>query len=204
MKTFLIYTGTVMAALAASACCWIPALLAGGAAGSLGISAVLAPWRPYLLALTGLYLLSGFWMVYRKPKASCCDSDGCASADATRPRKVNIALMWVIAVFAIAMAAYPSIIAAFTSYDDGSNVAAAAPGTSILVFKVEGMDCEACAVLIKREVEKVPGVRSASIDFKKKQLVVAIEYSNLDPAPILTAVKRVGFIASKEENKQSE
>lgn len=89
MKTFLTYAGTALAALAASVCCWIPALLGAGAAGSLGISAALAPWRPYLLALTGLFLLGGFWMVYRKPKADCCDSGGCrtpATAGSPLPR----------------------------------------------------------------------------------------------------------------------
>lgn len=196
MKTILTYLGVAVAAVAASACCWIPALLGAGAAGSLGISAALAPWRPYLLALTGLFLVNGFWMVYRKPKADCCDSGGCATPAAATRRKINIGVMWVVAAFAVAMAAYPNFLAASASASENSSPAASVPAEATLVFKVEGMDCEACAAPIKREVEKVPGVQSASIDFAKKRLTVEEGRSGLDSKAVLEAVQRAGFKAS--------
>lgn len=196
MKTILTYTGTAIAALAASACCWIPALLGAGAAGSLGISAALAPWRPYLLGMTGLFLIGGFWMVYRKPKADCCDSGGCATPAAAKRRKVNIGVMWTVAVFALAMAVYPNWLAAKASNDQRATPASAAMATAALTFHVEGMDCEACAVPIKTEVEKVPGVASARVAFEKKELVVQAGSHDVSEAAILSAVEKAGFVAS--------
>jgi copper chaperone CopZ len=196
MKTFLTYAGAAIAAVAASACCWIPALLGAGAAGTLGISAALAPWRPFLLSLTGLFLVGGFWMVYRKPKAECCDSGGCATPAARTRRRVNIGVMWVVAVFAVAMAAYPNLLAARVSARDDSSPAISAKEATALVFKVEGMDCEACAAPIKTEVEKLPGVQSAQIEFSKKRLTVTASARGPHTEAVLAAVKRAGFSAS--------
>lgn len=196
MKTILTYLGVAVAAVAASACCWIPALLGAGAAGSLGISAALAPWRPHLLALTGLFLIAGFWMAYRKPKADCYDSGGCATPAAAKRRKINIGLMWIVAAFAVAMSAYPNFLAASASAGTGSSPAASVPAEATLVFKVEGMDCEACAAPIKTEVEKVPGVQSASIDFAAKKLTVTERRNGPDSDVIIEAVRTAGFQAT--------
>lgn len=72
----------------------------------------------------------------------------------------------------------------------------ATPGEATLAFKVEGMDCEACTAPIKTEVEKLSGVRSASIDFSKKRLSVREMPRGADPKAILAAVRRAGFKAS--------
>lgn len=196
MRTIFTYAGTALAALAASACCWIPALLGAGAAGSLGISAALAPWRPYLLALTGLFLIAGFYMAYRKPKADCCDSGGCATPAAVKRRKINIGVMWVVAAFAVAMSAYPNLLAASASAGTHSSPSASVAAEATLVFRVEGMDCEACVVPIKAEVEKIPGVQSASIDFATKRLIVNEGRNGPNSDVIIEAVKRAGFQAT--------
>lgn len=195
MKTILTYLGATVAAVAASACCWIPALLGAGAAGSLGISAALAPLWPYLLTLTGLFLAGGFWMVYRRPKADCCDAGGCAIPAAAKRRKINIGVMWVVATFAVAMSAYPKILAASASARAKSSPASSVPAEATLVFKVDGMDCEGCASPIKTEVEKVPGVLSASINFSRKSLKVNESHRGPDTKAILEAVRRAGFKA---------
>ncbi len=202
MKTILTYVGTGLAALAASACCWIPALLGAGAAGSLGISAALAPWRPYLLGLTGLFLVGGFWMVYRKPKGECCDSGGCETEAGARRRKVNIGVMWTVAAFALAMAAYPHWLAARASIDHGGTAPSATNATAVLTFNVEGMDCEACAAPIKTEVERSPGVVSARVAFEKKELVVQVGSHDVSVEAILSAVKKAGFKASPIGSKR--
>jgi len=195
MKTFLTYVGTAAAALAASACCWIPALLGAGAAGSLGVSAVLAPWRPYLLGLTGLFLLGGFWTVYRKPKAECCDAGGCATPSAAKRRRINIGVMWAVAVFALAMAAYPNFLAAQAAVQQGRPSSESATAASVLAFKVTGMDCEGCAAPIRTELEKVPGVVTARVDFEHGKALVSVKNPPPKTETLLAAIKRAGFEA---------
>lgn len=194
MKTILTNLGVVAAALAASACCWIPALLGAGAAGSLGVSAALAPWRPHLLALTALFLIGGFWFAYRKPKANC-EADCCATEAASRRRKVNIGVMWAVALFAIVMSAYPEVLAIRFR---ASHVAAPpAPASARqVVLAVKGMDCEACAAPIEENLKKVPGVLSARVDYPKAQVIVALGSPEPTEAALVKAVKNSGFEAS--------
>lgn len=194
MKTILTYLGAAVAALAASACCWIPALLGAGAAGSLGVSAALAPWRPYLLALTAVFLIGGFWFVYRKPKGSC-ETDCCATEAASRRRKVNIGVMWAVVIFAIAMAAYPEVQAMRFR---ASHVAGApAPATARqVILAVKGMDCEACAAPIEENLKKVPGVLSARVDYPKAQAIVTLGRPEPSSVALVKAVNDSGFEAN--------
>lgn len=195
MKTVLTYISTAIAALAASACCWIPALLGAGAAGSLGVSAALAPWRPYLLGLTALFLIGGFWMVYRKPKADCCDEGGCATPVAAKRRKINIGVMWAVALFAIAMAAYPEVQAMRFRASPASNAPVPASARQV-VLVVKGMDCEACAAPIEENLKKLPGVLSARVDYPKAQAIVSLGSPEPSEAALLKAVKDSGFEAT--------
>ncbi|HXG24487.1 MAG TPA: hypothetical protein VNJ09_08045 [Chthonomonadales bacterium] len=52
MKRFAILISAVFAAIAASACCILPLILGAARAGSVGLGAALAPYRPYLMGLT--------------------------------------------------------------------------------------------------------------------------------------------------------
>jgi copper chaperone CopZ len=199
MKNVLTIVGTGFAALAASACCWIPALLGAGAAGSLGIGAALAPYRPYLLGLTAVFLIAGFTMVYRKPGADCCGADGCMTDSARRKRGINIGVMWAIALFAVAMAAYPYIGQARLASENAAakNARSSAIGTpvSTATYTVEGMDCAACAIGIKDNVEKLPGVASATVDFDTATLTVNPKGTPPTHDAVLKAVEDAGFTA---------
>ncbi|MCC6403540.1 MAG: cation transporter [Fimbriimonadaceae bacterium] len=196
MKTVVSYIGTAVAALAASACCWIPALLGAGAAGSLGISAALAPWRPYLLVLTGLFLTAGFWMVYRRPKSDCCDSGGCATPAARTRRRINIGVMWSIAAFSLAMAAYPEVQAMRSRASHAAEAPVMAAASREVVLAVKGMDCEACAAPIEENLKQVPGVVFARVDYPKARAVVGLGRPEPTQAALIEAVKKSGFEAT--------
>lgn len=198
MKTLLTFLGTALAALAASACCWIPALLGAGAAGSLGISAALAPWRPYLLGLTAVFLIGGFWMVYRKPKVAC-ETDCCATEAASRRRKVNIGVMWAVAVFAVAMAAYPQVQAMRYRASHAADAPAPAAARQV-VLSVKGMDCEACAAPLEENLKKVPGVLSARVDFPNSRAIVALGTAEPNDSDLIRAVNDSGFEATISQN----
>ena len=206
MKNILSLAGTALAALGASACCWIPALLGAGAAGSLGIGAALTPYRPYFLVLTGVFLIFGFTMVYRKQSAASCDATGsCSTPQATVRRKINKGVMWAVAIFAVSSAAYPYVGQAKLNMANAARESeqqqASTISTQRLVFNVEGMDCAACAIPIVDKLEDVPGVVSATVDFEAEELVVQAGI----PAPttdmILKAVENAGFTAEPAQEK---
>ena len=56
--------GSVLAALIASACCWLPLLLVTFGVSAAGVSAQFESVRPYFLALTAVLLGAGFYFSY--------------------------------------------------------------------------------------------------------------------------------------------
>jgi mercuric ion transport protein len=78
--TTLMAAGGLLGALAASSCCILPVVLF-----SLGISGAwignftqLAPYQPYFLAATAVFLGTGYWLVRRASKRACIEGEACA------------------------------------------------------------------------------------------------------------------------------
>jgi len=72
----------------------------------------------------------------------------------------------------------------------------AALPTQQLVFNVEGMDCAGCAVTLQGNLEKVPGVTSAAVDFENATATVWHSGSAPDSDKLMKAVREAGFKAS--------
>ncbi len=92
MKKLSVLFGVVVAAIAASACCILPLILGAASAGSVGLSAALAPYRPYFIVLTVLLLGGAFYFIYRPQKAGC-ETDCCPTGKTLRTRRFNKAVL---------------------------------------------------------------------------------------------------------------
>src|SRR5688572_26172571 len=94
MKQLMTLIGAGFAAVAASACCILPAVLGITGAGALGLSSALTPYRPYLMGLTALLLGAAFYFTYRPAKAAC-DADGpCATDKTVGVQRFSKAMLW--------------------------------------------------------------------------------------------------------------
>lgn len=101
----LVAVGGILGALAASSCCVLPLVLFGlGVSGAwIGNLTALAPYKPYVAAVTLGLLGYGYYLVYWKPARACAVGDAC-----TRPlpnRFIKIGL-WVATVLVIAAIAF--------------------------------------------------------------------------------------------------
>lgn len=70
-------------------------------------------------------------------------------------------------------------------------------------FSVAGMHCNSCEMLIKDELNGVPGVTDPAIDFKTGKGTLLLDNTKSSPNSILEAIKRAGYVAeinSKEIN----
>lgn len=105
-KTALASTGLVLSALLASLCCIGPFAFALIGAGSLGFAAAFEPYRPYLLALTLLFLGAGFYFTYRKHEVKCEDG-ACRVESASAGQKT---LLWIAATVALVFMLFPQIL----------------------------------------------------------------------------------------------
>ena len=92
-KTTIFAGGSVLGALAMSSCCILPLVLFSlGVTGAwIGGLASMYPYKWIFFAVTAGFLGGGFYLVYRKPLATECDSgNDCATPIANRINKVAL------------------------------------------------------------------------------------------------------------------
>lgn len=99
----LMAAGGLLGALAASSCCILPvALFSLGISGAwIGNFTQLAPYQPYFLAVTLVFLGSGYWLVHRASKRACADGEACARPLPNRLVKAVLVVATVLVVAAL-------------------------------------------------------------------------------------------------------
>jgi len=185
--------GAVLSALAASACCWLPLLALAVGVSSAGLAQKLAVYRPYFLAIALAAIGAAFYLTYRQPRSvsagttdrpsspagtesvsdACCapapSEDACCAVPSQVPpwvsrlHRFNRIALWPIAVLVLAVVLFPNYVNVLLG------VQTPAPGPTAAVqevhFRVEGMDCAACAVGIRTALERLPGIVWAEVDY---------------------------------------
>lgn len=175
--------GALTAAIAASACCLLPAALALIGVSGAGFAAKFVPYRVHFLVATAVALSVGFWFAYRPQKDAC----GCA---ATKNRRVARVGLWITAVMTVALAVYPMLGSGKAS---AGSVEAQAKAT--LNLNVIGMDCAECTGTIANAIKKVPGVVSASVDFDSGTAVVRYDGRAGMADTVTKVVEKTGYKA---------
>ena len=212
--------GTVLSAVMASACCWLPLLLLAFGVSGAGIAGALDAYRPVFITLTVAFLAAAFYFTYRpRNKASssedCCatpnptskcraasaSEDCCAVTPATKRRfsmmSLNKVMLWVVTVFSVAFLFFPSYMKVFLSGGGSGEPATNNPLVSTTAFSVEGMTCEGCSVLVVKAIKKVPGVLGVKVDFDTKRAAVTWEACCPAPTePIIQALQKAGYRAT--------
>jgi len=178
--------GAVTAAVAASACCLVPAALTVVGVSSAGFASRFAPYRPYFLIASGLALVTAFWFAYRPQKDACA----CAAPKSRKAARVGL---WVAALLTIGLAAYP-LFGDATTTAGNETIAAKAQ----LHLKVKGMDCKECTSTIANRLKKVPGVVSATVDFESANALVRYDGRDGMERAAIKAVQDAGFNAEAQ------
>lgn len=97
----LLATGGLLGALAASSCCILPlALFSLGVSGAwIGNFTQLAPYQPYFIAATLVFLGTGYWLIYRSSQLACAGDAACARP---LPNRLVMATLIVATILVIA------------------------------------------------------------------------------------------------------
>ncbi|HSQ67465.1 MAG TPA: heavy-metal-associated domain-containing protein [Polyangiaceae bacterium] len=183
--------GAVLSAVAASSCCLGPLLLAALGVGGAGAFATLAAFRPYILGVTAALLAAGFYLTYRRPRAASADACGCERRTTRRAGRVGL---WLAAALVLLFAASPTLLA--RALDRPAKAAPSGVRTETVTFDVKGIDCEACAVPLRRALAKVGGFHALSLDVPGQTAAVLYE-----PAPgrleaYVAAIDELGYEAA--------
>jgi len=188
--------GSVGAAVASSACCWLPLTMLAFGASAAGASAFLERWRPYFAVGAIVLLGLGFYLAYFR--AGACREDGCCDARARRRMRVTRISLW-IAVVVVAFVSFPRYVGALLEvFEDQTveQVSAVQAAERTLVFEIDGMTCEACAVTLRADLVKIDGVITAEVDYPTKSATVRAA----DPAVadrVRDAAKRHNYTATR-------
>ncbi len=182
-----------LSAVAASACCLGPLLLAALGVGGAGAVAAFSAYRPYFLALTAALLMVGFYFAYRKPRqVDGADGCGCESSKAKGVRRAGL---WTAAVVVLVVAMAPPLLARLSS----SPAAPSGSSGQLLAqvnLPIQGVDCEACAAPIRAALRKVGGLRDLRLDIAHQSATLTYEPAPGRLAAYVTAINELGYEAA--------
>lgn len=196
--------GTIISAIMASSCCWLPlVLLAVGVSGA-GIASTLEAYRPLFLVVTFGFLGAAFYFTYRPKKAvagggnSCCATESSEDEDCCTPRTkgqfnmmtLNKAILWGVTVMAVAFLFFPSYVGAII----GGDGKAITENMNRAAITVEGMTCEGCSALVAKAIRTAPGVLAVEVDFEKGEAIIGTESCcSIPKDSIITALEKSGY-----------
>ena len=185
MRSRVPLIGGIAAALAASACCLVPAILAIVGVSGAGVASTLAPLRPYFLVATAIALGAGFWFAYRPSRP--VDDCGCGTPKGRRWSRVGL---WLSTVLIIGIAGYPLVFDA-TASEHGT-----ARGVAETKLHVTGMDCKACTKTLAKRLSRVPGVVTVDVDYDHQLAVVTHDGKRDLGTELIAAVEDAGYEAT--------
>jgi mercuric ion transport protein len=101
----LMATGGLLGALAASSCCILPLVLffLGVSGAWIGSFTRLAPYQPYFIGATLLFLGCGYWLVYRSGTRACAEGETCARPLPNRIVKASLILATILVAAALGL-----------------------------------------------------------------------------------------------------
>ncbi len=70
------------------------------------------------------------------------------------------------------------------------------------VFKISGMHCASCARTIELAVLKLPGIKSAQVNFAAQTLLVEFDEEKVSPRDMAKTISEVGYQLSASEGKE--
>ncbi len=186
--------GSVISAVAASACCWIPLSLIALGISAGGVSAWFEKYRLLFLGVTAVLLGTGFYFVYFRTPV-CAPGSACAAPN-PKLRRFNRVMLWVATVVVIVSATFPNYVSFLLAGSASAEATVPAGELATLNLRIEGMTCDGCATIVRSALGDVPGVRSAWAGYPEAEARVGF-----DPASppsfeaLLGAVEQAGYRA---------
>jgi len=111
-----------------------------------------------------------------------------------RLKRLNRVMLWGSAVVVAAFAFFPSYAGLLLAETTKAVPAQGSAPSPTVTLGIEGMSCEACAVHIVKGLEKVPGVRSATVSYDDKTASVSVDpVSPPSRDALAKAVKGAGY-----------
>ena len=69
------------------------------------------------------------------------------------------------------------------------------------IFKIKGMHCTSCSMIIENKLRDMPEVQDANVNFAAEKAVVSVENESVEPEMISDAIKEAGYEADLVDDK---
>lgn len=190
--------GATVAAIAASACCLVPAVLALVGMSGVGFAVALEPYRPVFLGVTVVALATGFYFTYRRPRiveGVACD------CERPRPRATRAArvVLWGSTFGIVVLSAYP-YLAAMGARDIATGSSPPTAGSVTRWIRIDGMTCEGCTAGIVDALVAIEGVSDGRVDYRAGRASVTYDPRRAEPAQLVHAIELLGYTATFERS----
>lgn len=192
------YTGAaILSAFAASLCCITPAIaiLAGSSSIASNFS-WLDPARPYLIGLSLAILACAWYLNLKSVKSTDLD---CTCETTKKGSFIHSkSFLSIVTLFAITMMTFPLYAEIFYPTPIAESRKISDTGTNQqVVFKIQGMTCQACEAHVDNELSKVNGVLAYKTSYSNGSTLVSFDSSKVDIQTLETAIHRTGYKVSK-------
>lgn len=190
--------GALVAAILASACCWLPLVAVVFGASVAGARAFLASYRPHFLVAATVLLAAGFYFLYIRKED--CGQDGACSVPNPKARRFTQAVFWLSVLFIAAFAFFPSYVGLLLggSGESEETIHSVSDDQVQMNFSIDGMSCQACSTAIRAGLEQVSGVAAADVSFEKGRASVRLEPGAATTAEdLIAAIERLGYRATR-------
>ncbi len=203
-KTWTAGAIAIVAAIMASACCWLPLALLGLGVSAAGLSKFIVGARWVFVAIAAAALGLGFYFIYRR-KAACAPDEVYAPSGLARFNRV---MLWASAVLVLAFATFPYYGAPLlkvvnsgnkniNTTSPGADSSAGQAGTALArltlyTYQIKGMDCQECANGLQAAIAKLPGVKQATVSYHTGNAQV-LANKHFDPRTVIKAIGGIGY-----------
>lgn len=151
----------IVAAVLASACCWIPLVLVLLGVTGIAIGAAFEPYRYWFAGMTVVMVAIAVLLTYRRRGQACGEQEPCCEPGG-RIRHFNKIAVWLVAAAAIGLAFLPDYVGALMRQAPAK---VSDENGETFVVKIEGMSCNACAIRAAIVIQHVEGVAHASVSY---------------------------------------
>lgn len=184
--------GSVLAAVVASACCWLPLSLVALGFSVGGIGGLFEATRPYFLVLAALLLSAGFYVVYVR-KADCEPGSAC-EPPSRFSNLITRSMLWLSAVGVVAFAFFPQYVGDLRSEPLETSTQLDDTEVDSIEIGIDGMTCAGCTIAVEKAFMKIPGVLVAHADHESGIANLTVDvHSEIPDSTLLQAVVSAGF-----------
>ncbi|MEB2787082.1 mercuric transport protein MerTP [Algoriphagus persicinus] len=188
---------SMIAALISSLCCITPVIaLVAGISGLASTFSWLDPARPFFVVIT-IAVLGFAWYIKFRPKAKYEVNCECEPAHSSfwHTRK----FLSIVTIFVVLMLTFPLYAQIFYPKAEKSVIVVDESDIQTATFKINGMTCNACAVHVDHEVNRLSGIIKVSTSYEKGNAIVEFDKTKTSFSKIEEAINSTGYSVTNKK-----